>query len=63
MSSQNKKITKNKSKHLFAENELEMLKTFDSSYFIGKRHFDEDGAQHYLVFQQVREYLKKNEQY
>ena len=39
----NKKITSNKTKHLLVENELNKLKTFDSSYFIGKSHFDEDG--------------------
>ena len=38
-----RKITENKSKNLLAENELNKLKTFDSSYFIGKSHFDEDG--------------------
>ena len=27
----------NKTKHLLVENELKKLKTFDSSYFIGKR--------------------------
>ena len=32
------------------ENKLKKLKTFDSSYFIGKSHFEEDGAQNYLVF-------------
>ena len=30
---------------------MEKLKTFDSSYFIGKSHFEEDGVQNYLVFQ------------
>ena len=39
----NRKITSNKTKHLLVENELNKLKTFDSSYFIGKSHFDEDG--------------------
>ena len=33
------------------ENELKKLKTFDSIYLIGKSHFEEDGAQNYLVFQ------------
>ena len=33
----NRKITANKSKHLPVKNELGKLKTFDSSYFIGKR--------------------------
>ena len=46
----NKKITSNKTKHLLVQNELNTLKTFDSSYFIGKSHFDEDGTQNYLVF-------------
>ena len=45
LSSLNKKITTNKSKHLIVENELKKLKTFDSSYFIGKSHFEEDGTQ------------------
>ena len=45
MSSLNRKITKNKSDHLLVQNELNKLKTFDSSYFIGKNHFEEDGAQ------------------
>ena len=44
LSSLNKKITSNKTKHLLAENELNQLKTFDSSYFIGKSHFDEGVA-------------------
>ena len=30
-------------------NELKKLKTFDSSYFIGKSHFEEDSTQNYLV--------------
>ena len=50
LSSFNRKITENKSKHLLAENESNKLKTFDSSYFIGKSHFGEDGTQNYLVF-------------
>ena len=28
------------------------------SYFIGKCHFEEDGAQNYLVFQPVKRYFK-----
>ena len=51
LSSLNRKITQNKSKHLLVENELNKLKTFDSSYFIGKSHFDGDGTQNYLVFE------------
>ena len=37
LSNLNRKITQNKSKHLLVENELNKLKTFDSSYFIGKK--------------------------
>ena len=54
----NRKITQNKTKHLLVENELNKLKTFDSSYFIGKSHFDEDGTQNYLVFQPLNKYFK-----
>ena len=58
MLSFNRKITQNKTKHLLVENELNKLKTFDSSYFIGKSHFDEDGTQNYLVFQPINKYFK-----
>ena len=58
LSSLNRKITQNKSKHLLVENELNKLKTFDSSYFIGKSHFEEDVAQNYLVFQPINRYFK-----
>ena len=58
LSSLNRKITSNKSKSLLVENELKKLKTFDSSYFIGKSHFEEDVTQHYLVFKPVHKYLK-----
>ena len=44
LSSLNRKITKNKRKHVLVENELKKLKTFDASYFIGKSHFEEDGT-------------------
>ena len=54
----NRKITQNKSKHLLVENELNKLKTFDSRYFIGKSHFEEDGTQNYLVFQGMYRYFK-----
>ena len=54
----NRKITLNKTKHWLVENELNKLKTFDSSYFIGKSHFDEDGTQNYLVFQPMYRYFK-----
>ena len=60
MSSLNKKVTSNKTKHLLAENELNKLKTFDSSYFIDKSQFEEDGTQNYLVFQLIIRYFKVN---
>ena len=53
-----RKITKNKSKHLLVENELNKLKFFDSSYFRGKNYFDEDGTQNYYIFQPISKYLK-----
>ena len=37
---------------------MKKLKTFDSSYFIGKSHFEEDGTQNYLVFQPINKYFK-----
>ena len=58
LSSLNRKTTANKTKHLLVENELNKLKTFDSSYFTGKSHFDEDGTQNYLVFQPLNKYFK-----
>ena len=58
LSSLNRKITQNKTKHLLIENELNKLKTFDSSYFIGKSHFDEDGTKNYLVFQPPNKHFK-----
>ena len=42
------------------ENKLKKLKTFDSSYFRGKSHFEEDGTQNYLVFQPLNKYFKLN---
>ena len=60
LSSLSRKITANKSKHLLAENELKKLKTFDSSYFIGKSYFEEDGTQNYLQFQPLIRYFKVN---
>ena len=58
LSKLNRKITANKSKHLLVENELNKLKTFDSSYFIRKSHFEEDGTQKFLVFQPIIRYFK-----
>ena len=39
-SSLDSKIAANKTKNKSIENELKKLKTFDSSYFIGKSHFE-----------------------
>ena len=50
LSNLNRKITSNKTKHLFVQNNLKKLKTFYSSYFIDKSHFQEDGTPNYLVF-------------
>ena len=60
LSNLNRKITANKTKHLLVENELNKLKTFDFSYFIGKSHFEEDGTETYLVFQPIIRYFKVN---
>ena len=54
----NRKITENKTENVLVENELNKLKTFDSDYFIGKSHFEEDGTQNYLVFQPMYRYFK-----
>ena len=43
---------------MLVEPELNNLKTFDSSYFIGKSHFGEEGTQNYLVFQPIYRYFK-----
>ena len=37
---------------------MKKLKTFSSSYFIHKSHFEEDGTQNYLVFQPIVRYFK-----
>ena len=44
LSSLHRKVTANKTKHVLVENEFKKLKTFDSRYFIGKSHFEEDGT-------------------
>ena len=60
LSSLNRKITKDKTDHLIVKNELNKLKTFDSGYFIGIGHFENDGTQNYLVFQPIFRYSKLN---
>ena len=44
---------------MLTENELKKLKTFDSIYFRGKSHFEEEGTQNYLVFQSLQRYFKR----
>ena len=39
---------------------MNKLKNFDSDYFIGKSHFEEDDTQNYLVFQPIFRYFKIN---
>ena len=39
---------------------MNKLKTSDSSYFVGKSHFDENGTQNYLVFQPIIRYFQVN---
>ena len=58
LSSLNKKITTSKSKNVLVENDRKKLKTFCSSYFRGKSHFEEDGTENYLVFQPTDRYFK-----
>ena len=52
------RVISNKSRHLQIENKLKKLEKFDSSYFKGKSHFEEDGTQNYLVFQGVYKYFE-----
>ena len=35
------------------------IHTFDSNYFRGKSHFEDDDTQNYLLFQPVLKYFKK----
>ena len=58
MSNLNRKITKNKTDPLIVKNELNMLKTFDSSYYNGKSYFEEDEKPNYLTFQPLSKYFK-----
>ena len=37
---------------------LKNLETFDSIYFRGKSHFEDDGTQYYLIFQTTYRYFK-----
>ena len=53
-----KKVNWNKTKHVPLESELKKPQIFDSGYFRGKNHFEEDGTQNYLVFQSMKNYFK-----
>ena len=41
----NRKVTSNKATHLLVENEIKKQQTFDSSRFIIRSYFNNDGAQ------------------
>ena len=58
LSSLNRKITANKSKHLLVENELKKLKESALLIFVGNLAFDgSDGSQAYLIFQPLQRYF------
>ena len=38
---------------------MKKLQTFDTVYFRGKSHFDEDGTENYIVFQSIYRYFKR----
>ena len=58
LSSLTRKIVSHKTRHLVIENELKTLQTFDSIYFRGRSHFEDDDTQNWLVFQTVSRYFK-----
>ena len=58
VSNLDRKTAANKKKITSNENKLKKVKTFDSSYFSGRSHFEENGAQIYLVFQPINKYFK-----
>ena len=37
---------------------MKKLKTFDSIYFRGKSHFEDNGAQNYFIFRPINRYFK-----
>ena len=41
------------------QDKIKQLQAFNLSYFRGRRHFEEDGAQNYLVFQPINRYFKR----
>ena len=58
VSNLDRKTAANKKKITSNENKLKKVKTFDSSYFSGRSHFEENRAQIYLVFQPINKYFK-----
>ena len=56
----NKEISKSATKTELKteQNKILKLKAFDSSYFRGKTHFEEDSAQNYLVLQPMYRYFE-----
>ena len=41
------------------QDKITKLEAFDSGYFRGKNHFEDDGTQNYLIFQPIdRHFLK-----
>ena len=52
------RVSANTREILIAKDELNKLRTFDSGYFIGKSHLEEDVTQNYLVFQSLKKHFK-----
>ena len=44
---------------MLVENELKTRQKFDSAYFRGKSHFEDDGTQNCLVFQPMYRYFRR----
>ena len=58
VSSLNRKITANKSKHLLVEMNWKSYKHWIQAILEVKSHFEEDGAQNYLVFRPMYRYFE-----
>ena len=43
----------NKTKHVLVENEFKKPQTFDSSFFIGRSYFVNDGSQNFSMFELI----------
>ena len=53
------KLPKTKQSTYLLKMNLKKINSFDLGNFIGKRHFDEDGAQNYSVFQPITVFYVK----